>query len=175
MWPRPRRASASARRMTRRLLAERRTPRRAAQVGHQPSAGCCAAAVPHQQLVPPPRRPAAPRWLRERATSGVDWGWGGVGASLHPALAGRLIETDERVERRARFRFLVSGGKKGQPELSLSEIAISLNCEQNSARKFQTGVSNSGAQIPKHARQNSEGGRFPVSHYKTRSRGHRFL
>lgn len=44
--------------------------------------------------------------------------------------------------------------KKGQP--SLSEIAISLNCEQNSARKFQTGVSNSGAQIPKHARQNSE-------------------
>ena len=42
-------------------------------------------------------------------------GVGGVGASLRPALAGRLIETDERVERRARFRVLVSGGKKGQP------------------------------------------------------------
>ena len=36
------------------------------------------------------------------------------------------------------------------------EIVISLSCEQNSARKFQSGVSNSGFQIPKHARQNSE-------------------
>ena len=83
-------------------------------------------------------------------------GVGGVGASLRPALGGRLIRTDSgRAPRR--FRVLVSGGKKkGQPGPSLSEIAISLNCEQNSTRKFQKGVSNSGAQIPKHARQNSE-------------------
>ena len=82
-------------------------------------------------------------------------GGGGVGASLHPALAGRLIETDERIERRAA---LPSSGFQGQKKAipSLSEIAISLNCGQNSARKFQTGVSNSGPQIPKHARQNSE-------------------
>ena len=84
-------------------------------------------------------------------------GVGGVGASLHPALAGRLIETDERIERRAA---LPSSGFQGQKKASqppsLSEIAISLNCGQNSARKFQTGVSNSGPQIPKHARQNSE-------------------
>ena len=115
--------------------------------------GLCAAAVPHQQLVPPSRRPAAPRWLRERATSGVDWGWGGVGASLRPALAGRLIRTDSG---RARRALPSSGfqGQKGQP--LLSEIAISLNCEQNSAGKFQMGVSNSVPQIPKHARQNSE-------------------
>ena len=155
MWPRPRRASASARRMTRRLLAERRTPRRAAQVGHQPSAGCCAAAVPHQQLVPPPRRPAAPRWLRERATSGVDWGWrgGGILASCPrwpPHQDGRAVER----------RALPSSGFRGQKRPaswpSLSEMAISLKCEQNSTRKFQTGVSNSGPQIPKHARQNSE-------------------
>jgi hypothetical protein len=79
---------------------------------------------------------------------------------LHPALAGRLIETDERIERRAvlvsRAKFWFPGAKKATPGASLSEIAISLNCEQNSTRKFQTGVSNSGAQIPKHARQNSE-------------------
>ena len=42
-------------------------------------------------------------------------GGGGVGASLHPALAGRLIETDERIERRAALPVLVSRGKKGQP------------------------------------------------------------
>ena len=83
-------------------------------------------------------------------------GGGGVGASLRPALAGRLIETDERVERRGASEFWFPGAKKASPASSLSEIAISLNCEQNSARKFQTGVSNSGPQIPKHARQNSE-------------------
>ena len=83
-------------------------------------------------------------------------GVGGVGASLRPALAGRLIETDERVERRGASEFWFPGAKKASPASSLSEIAISLNCEQNSARKFQTGVSNSGPQIPKHARQNSE-------------------
>ena len=84
-------------------------------------------------------------------------GVGGVGASLRPALAGRLIETDERIERRAALpEFWFPGAKKASPGTSLSEIAISLNCGQNSARKFQTGVSNSGPQIPKHARQNSE-------------------
>ena len=75
---------------------------------------------------------------------------------MRPALAGRLIETDERVERRGASEFWFPGAKKASPQSSLSEIAISLNCEQNSARKFQTGVSNSGPQIPKHARQNSE-------------------
>ena len=52
--------------------------------------------------------------------------------------------------------FSFPGAKKGLPEGSLWEIVISLSCEQNSARKFQSGVSNSGFQIPKHARQNSE-------------------
>ena len=115
MWPRPRRASASARRMTRRLLAERRTPRRAAQVGHQPSAGCCAAAVPHQQLVPPPRRPAAPRWLRERATSGVDWGWGGGG--ILASCPRWPPHRDGRADRapRGASEFWFPGAKKGQP------------------------------------------------------------
>ena len=60
-------------------------------------------------------------------------------------------------------------------EVKLAEIVSSLIFAQNSGRKFQMHISNSGEQIPKHARQNSEGGRFPVSHYKTRSRGHRFL
>ena len=133
-----------------------RTPRRAAQVGHQPSVGCCAAAVPHQQLVPPPRRPAAPRWLRERATSGVDWGWGGGGILAScprwpPHRDGRAVE-----RRAALPSSGFQGQKKASPAPSLSEIAISLNCGLNSARKFQTGVSNSGPQIPKHARQNSE-------------------
>ena len=54
------------------------------------------------------------------------------------------------------FEFSFPGAKKGLPEGSLWEIVISLSCEQNSARKFQSGVSNSGFQIPKHARQNSE-------------------
>ena len=54
------------------------------------------------------------------------------------------------------FDFSFPGAKKRLPEGSLWEIAISLNCGLNSARKFQSGVSNSGAQIPKHARQNSE-------------------
>ena len=60
-------------------------------------------------------------------------------------------------------------------EVKLAEIVCSLFFLQNSGHKFQTHISNSGEQIPKHARQNSEGGRFPVSHYKARSRGHRFL
>ena len=55
------------------------------------------------------------------------------------------------------------------------EIVTSLIFAQNSGRKFQTHISNSVEQIPKHARQNSEGGRFSVSRHKTRSRGHRFL
>ena len=64
-------------------------------------------------------------------------------------------------ERMLSFQVVVSkfsfpGGEQGQPGVSLLKIAISLNCAQNSVSKFQTGVSNSGAQIPKHARQNSE-------------------
>ena len=163
--------------------------------------------MPHQQWVPPIRRPAAPRWLRERAAaSGVDEGGGGGGGIL--ASRPRWPEgSDERMGARtvvstsrfnfsfpgakrgllglersfplpisnSRFRgqkeacwtsrtvvstsyfeFSFPGAKKGLPEGSLWEIVISLSCEQNSARKFQSGVSNSGFQIPKHARQNSE-------------------
>ena len=55
------------------------------------------------------------------------------------------------------------------------EIGSSLIFAKNSGRKFQTHISNSGEQIPKHARQNSEDCRFPVSRNKVRSRGHRFL
>ena len=55
------------------------------------------------------------------------------------------------------------------------EIGSSLFFAKNSGRKFQTHISNSGEQIPKHARQNSEDCRFPVSRNKVRSRGHRFL
>ena len=113
-------------------------------------------AVPHQQWIPPIGRPAAPRWLRQRATaSGVDQGWWGVGASLHRALAdrgvGRARARAQRETSNSRFR----GQEMGRWR-SLSEVAISLNCGLNSAGKFQTGVSNSGAQIPKPARQNSE-------------------
>ena len=57
----------------------------------------------------------------------------------------------------------------------LLEIVRSLIFANNSSRKFQTHISNSGEQIPKHARQNSEDCRFPVSRNKVRSRGHRFL
>ena len=57
----------------------------------------------------------------------------------------------------------------------LAEIGSSLISPKNSGRKFQTHISNSGEQIPKHARQNSEDCRFPVSRNKVRSRGHRFL
>lgn len=62
-----------------------------------------------------------------------------------------------------------------QPTAKLVEIASSLIFAKNSGRKFQTHISNSGEQIPKHARQNSEDCRFPVSRNKVRSRGHRFL
>ena len=55
------------------------------------------------------------------------------------------------------------------------EIASSLIFAKNFGRKFQTHISNSGGQIPKEARQNSEACRFPVSRNKVRSRGHRFL
>ena len=83
----------------------------------------------------------------------------GVGGWGHPCILSSLAASSRRTSGSSaarRFRFLVSRGKKGQPGPSLSEIEISLNCGQNSARKFQTGVSNSGPQIPKHARQNSE-------------------
>ena len=75
----------------------------------------------------------------------------GVGGWGHPCVLPSLAASSGRtaVERGGRFRVLVSRGKKGQP---LSPI----NCEQNSAGKFQMGVSNSVPQIPKHARQNSE-------------------
>ena len=62
-----------------------------------------------------------------------------------------------------------------QPTAKLVEIATSLIFAKNSGRKFQTHISNSGEQIPKHARQNSEDCRFPVSRNKVRSRGHRFI
>ena len=55
------------------------------------------------------------------------------------------------------------------------EIGSSLISAKNSGRRFQTHVSNSGEQIPKHSRQNSDESRFPVSRNKVRSRGHRFL
>ena len=73
---------------------------------------------------------------------------------MHPALAGRLIETDERIERRAA---LPSSGFQGQKKASqppsLSEIAISLNCGQNSARKN----SKRAFLIPAHRSQNMRG------------------
>ena len=62
-----------------------------------------------------------------------------------------------------------------QTTAKLVEIGSSLIFAKNSGRKFQTHISNSGEQIPKHARQNSEDCRFPVSRNKVRSRGHRFL
>ena len=71
------------------------------------------------------------------------------------------------------FRFQKRANPRAQ--VNQSGDRSSLIFAQNSGRRFQTHISNSGEQIPKHARQNSEGGRFPVSHYKTRSRGHRFL
>ena len=74
-----------------------------------------AAAVPHQQLVPPPRRPAAPRWLRERATSGVDWGWGGGG--ILASCPRWPPHRDGRADRapRGASEFWFPGAKKGQP------------------------------------------------------------
>ena len=85
------------------------------------------------------------------------WGVAGWG---HPCVLPSLAASSGRtaVERGGA---LPSSGFQGQKKASqppsLSEIAISLNCGQNSARKFQTGVSNSGPQIPKHARQNIRG------------------
>ena len=75
------------------------------------------------------------------------------------SLRSRIPETvapSTRVCVSINLSICVPAAKKDSPARSLSEIAISLNCGQNSARKFQTGVSNSGEQIPKHARQNSE-------------------
>ena len=86
--------------------------------------------------------------------------------------------------RRAQRKIQNSGFKAGQDEVpvfisqttaKLEEIGSSLIFAKNSGRKFQTHISNSGEQIPKHARQNSEDCRFPVSRNKVRSRGHRFL
>ena len=157
MWPRPRRASASARRTTRRLLAERRV-RPDVQPRLDTSLPWAAARLPCRTSSWSHRRGGQLRRGGCASAQRLVWiGGGGVGASLHPALAGRLIETDERIERRAALPSSgFQGQKKASPAPSLSEIAISLNCGLNSARKFQTGVSNSGAQIPKHARQNSE-------------------
>ena len=83
----------------------------------------------------------------------------GVGGWGHPCVLPSLAASSGRTSGRAprgASDFWFPGAKKASQAASLSEIAISLNCEQNSARKFQTGVSNSGPQIPKHARQNSE-------------------
>ena len=82
-----------------------------------------------------------------------------ITSSAYQITNGKGISPLLRTSGRAR-RALPSSGfwgqkKAGQPP-SLWEIAISLNSGLNSARKFQTGVSNSGAQIPKLARQNSE-------------------
>ena len=73
-------------------------------------------AVPHQQWVPPIRRPAAPRWLRERAAaSGVDEGGGGGGIL---ASRPRWPEgSDERMGARtvvstSRFSFSFPGAKR---------------------------------------------------------------
>ena len=74
-----------------------------------------------------------------------------------PARCGRSYAHGRSPGWRSAFRGLL----RGMPCRTSSwshrwEIVISLSCEQNSAPKFQSGVSNSGFQIPKHARQNSE-------------------
>ena len=134
-------------------------------------------AVPHQHWAPPLRRPAAPRWLRGCGREWGGWGWGRGGGGILASCPwdGHAMRA-ARSKQKAKFRF--QGSKKRanrRSRLIRVEIVSSLIFAQNSGRRFQTHISNSGEQIPKHARQNSEGGRFPVSHYKTRSRGHRFL
>ena len=62
-----------------------------------------------------------------------------------------------------------------QATAKLVEIGSSLISAKNSGRRFQTHVSNSGEQIPKHSRQNSDESRFPVSRHKVRTRGQRFI
>ena len=81
--------------------------RRAAQVGHQPSAGRCVAAVPHQQLGPTAQAAAA------RSRSHREKGGGAVG-SLNRALAGRGVG---RVHGRV-SEFSFPGARKGLPERS---------------------------------------------------------
>ena len=58
------------------------------------------------------------------------------------------------------FNFSFPGAKKGLPEGSLWEIAISLNCGLNSARKFQSGVSTLRPLIPARRSQNMRGAEF---------------
>ena len=113
MWPGQRRASTSARPRTRRLSAEGRTPMGAAQVEGQLCAGSCAACRA-AQWIPPIGRPAAPRWLRQRATaSGVDQGWWGVGASLHRALADRGVGRARARAQRETSKFSFQGARNG--------------------------------------------------------------
>ena len=107
--------------------------------------------------------------------------WGG-GASLHAALAHQLHGMDTSDAPRAQRKIPNSGFKRQEATLrnfhraaKLAEIGSSLISPKNSSRKFQTHISNSDEQIPKHARQNSEDCRFPVSRNKVRSRGHRFI
>ena len=107
----------------------------------------------------------------DAGASGVGGGGGGGGG--HPCILPMGWTRDARGALKAESKIPVSREQKARQ--IVGQIVSSLIFAQNSGRRFQTHISNSGEQIPKHARQNSEGGRFPVSHYKTRSRGHRFL
>ena len=117
---RPRRASAAARPMTRRVLAESRTPRRASQVVHLTRAAV-QHAVPHQQWVPPLRRPAAPRWLRGcgRGWGRWGWGWGGRGGILASCPPRHLHGMDKRRAARSKEN-PKSGFKAGQDAVFIS-------------------------------------------------------
>ena len=181
MWPRPRRASASVRPMTRRLVAEGRTPRRAAQVGHQLSASCCAACPMPCRTSSGSQRAQAASCAAAAARMRARVRWGGVGGG-HPCMLPSLTSSmgwAQATRRAGKFQIPVSKGEKRPSAIlqngQISEIGSSLISPKNSSRKFQTHISNSGEQIPKHARQNSEDCRFPVSRNKVRSRGHRFL
>ena len=115
------------------------------------------------------------------ASGGGGGGW--VGGGGHPCMLPSLTSSMgwTQATRRAlkgKFQIPVSKGKtlrNFHGAAKLAEIGSSLISPKNSSRKFQTHISNSGEQIPKHARQNSEDCRFPVSRNKVRSRGHRFL
>ena len=149
---RPRRASAAARPMTRRVLAEGRTPRRASQVVRLTRAAV-QHAVPHQQWVPPLRRPAAPRWLRGCGRGWGRWGWGGWGGGILASCPPRHLHGMDNDARRAQRKIQNSGFKAGHDAFyrnlfrataKLLEIVSSLIFAKNSSRKFQTHISNSG-------------------------------
>ena len=128
-------------------------------------------------VVDPSSQAASCAAVAARMRARVGWG-GGILACCprSPAPWDGHKRRAARSKENSKFRF--QKARSDPPQSQNGQISGDrelVNFQRILAAKFQTHISNSGEQIPKHARQNSEDCRFPVSRNKVRSRGHRFL